>query len=132
MRQIGETPAVGRIRGSEMHIAAVSGDASENALALDDRQGLAGDPLRILRLHGASALSNWGGGRAMSGSGFSNKVLLTILWQHTTNKGNQYFSGFLGKARVIGFRGKPTKPRTQGPVDRPFFDDPVDDIGRSR
>ena len=45
-----ETPVVGTIRGSEMHIAAASGDASENALALDDRQGLAGDPLRILRL----------------------------------------------------------------------------------
>ncbi len=46
MAQIGETPAVGRIRGFEMHIAAVSGDASENALALDIRQDL-GDPLRI-------------------------------------------------------------------------------------
>jgi hypothetical protein len=116
-----------------MHIAAASGDASEDALALDDRQGLAGDPLRILRLHWASALSNSGSGMsAMSGSGFSNKVLVATLRQRTSDKSNEYFSGFLGKARVIGFRGRPTKPRTQGPVDRPFFDDPVDDIGRSR
>ena len=51
MVQIGETPAARAVRGSEMHIAAASGDATEDALALDDRQGLAGDPLRILRLH---------------------------------------------------------------------------------
>jgi hypothetical protein len=51
MEQKGETPAVGAVRGSEMHIAAASGDASKDALAHDDRQGLAGDPLRILRLH---------------------------------------------------------------------------------
>lgn len=51
MHQIIETPAVGAVRGSEMHIAAASGDASEDALALDDRQGLASDPLRIIRLH---------------------------------------------------------------------------------
>ncbi len=58
MDQIAETPAVGAVRGSEMHIAAASGDASEDALALDDRQGLAGDPLRILRLHWGLSLAD--------------------------------------------------------------------------
>jgi hypothetical protein len=65
-------------------------------------------------------------------SGQAPKVLIATLRQRTSNKGTPYLSGFLGKARVIDFRGKPTKPRTQGPVDRPFFHDPVDDIGRSR
>jgi hypothetical protein len=106
----------------------------------------------------------------MSGSGFSDKVLLTTLWQRTSDNGNEYLSGFLGKARIIGFRGQPTadgiptwdiylqfgkeqeerkaassartassspRPRQQqqrrepdpGP---PFYDDPIDDIGRSR
>ena len=51
MDQMCRNPAVGAVRGSEMHIAAASGDAPEDALALDDRQGLAGDPLRIIRLH---------------------------------------------------------------------------------
>ena len=45
---------------------------------------------------------------AMSGSGFSNKVLVATLWQRTSDKGTEYLSGFLGKARVIGFRGQPT------------------------
>ena len=39
---------------------------------------------------------------------FSNKVLITTLWQCTSDKGNQYLSGFLGKARVISFLGHPT------------------------
>jgi hypothetical protein len=37
-----------------------------------------------------------------------NRVLLTTLWERTSDKGNEYLSGFLGKARIIGFRGKPT------------------------
>jgi hypothetical protein len=46
-----EAPAaVHAVRGSEEFIAAASGDASEEALTIDNRQGL-GDPLRILRLH---------------------------------------------------------------------------------
>jgi hypothetical protein len=45
MDPIVETRAVGAVRGSEMHIAAASSDASEDALAHNDRQGLAGDPL---------------------------------------------------------------------------------------
>ena len=61
-----------------------------------------------------------------------SRILVTTLRQPTSDEGNEDVSGFLGKARVIDFRGKPTKPRTQGPVDRPFFHDPVDDIGRSR
>jgi hypothetical protein len=44
----------------------------------------------------------------MSGSGFSNKLLVATLWRRTSDKGNEYLSGFLGKARVIGFRGQPT------------------------
>jgi hypothetical protein len=50
MDQMCRTPAVGAVRGSEMHIAAASGDTSVDALALDDRQGL-DDPLRIIRTH---------------------------------------------------------------------------------
>jgi hypothetical protein len=36
------------------------------------------------------------------------KVLIATLWQRTSERGNEYLSGFLGKARVIGFRGEPT------------------------
>jgi hypothetical protein len=36
------------------------------------------------------------------------KVLICALWQRTSERGNEYLSGFLGKARVIGFRGEPT------------------------
>jgi hypothetical protein len=43
----------------------------------------------------------------MSG-GMNNKVLIATLWQRTSERGNEYLSGFLGKARVIGFRGEPT------------------------
>jgi hypothetical protein len=102
------------------------------------------------------------------------KVLVTTLWQRTSGKGNEYLSGFLGKARVIGFRGEPTvdgtptwdiyvtpskeqderggsgqresrlptssirtgvqrwapKSTAEKPAaDRPFFDDPIDDLG---
>jgi hypothetical protein len=35
------------------------------------------------------------------------KVLITTLWQRTSGKGNEYLSGFLGRARVIGFKGEP-------------------------
>jgi hypothetical protein len=87
------------------------------------------------------------------------KVLLCTLWQRTSERGNEYLTGFLGKARVIGFRGEPTdngtptwnlyatsgreqeeaggrarqplqRPAAAEPADeRPFFDDPIDDIG---
>jgi len=36
------------------------------------------------------------------------KILLCSLWQRTSERGNEYLTGFLGKARVIGFRGEPT------------------------
>jgi hypothetical protein len=95
------------------------------------------------------------------------KVLVCSLWERTSAKGNTYLSGFLGKARIIGFRGEPTadgtltwniylqpgkeqeeastsrvprstagsrrQPRSQEQAaGEPFFDDPVDDIGRDR
>jgi hypothetical protein len=50
MCQLQETPAVGAVRGSEIHIAAASGDASENAPTSRHRQDR-DDGLRILRLH---------------------------------------------------------------------------------
>jgi hypothetical protein len=109
----------------------------------------------------------------------AKKILIATLWQRTSASGREYLSGFLGKARVVGFRGDPTpdgtptwdiyltpgkeqeergsspqrsggeprthtsstrtgvqrwKPKTPAefrPADpgRPFFDDPVDDIG---
>jgi hypothetical protein len=40
------------------------------------------------------------------------KVKLTTLWQRTSAAGNVYLSGFLGKARIIGFRGEPTEDGT--------------------
>jgi hypothetical protein len=36
------------------------------------------------------------------------KVLIATLWQRTSERGNEYLSGFLGKARVVGFHGEPT------------------------
>jgi hypothetical protein len=36
------------------------------------------------------------------------KILIAILWERTSAAGNTYLSGFLGKARVVGFRGEPT------------------------
>jgi hypothetical protein len=46
----------------------------------------------------------------MSGPG--EKILLCSLWQRTSERGNSYLSGFLGKARLIGFRGEPTADGT--------------------
>jgi hypothetical protein len=40
-------------------------------------------------------------------TGQTPKVLAT-LWQRTSERGNDYLSGYLGRARVIGFRGEPT------------------------
>jgi hypothetical protein len=40
------------------------------------------------------------------------KVLHCALWQRTSERGNEYLSGFLGKARIIGFRGEPTADGT--------------------
>src|SRR5215472_13384463 len=40
------------------------------------------------------------------------KILLCSLWQRTSERGNEYLSGFLGKARVIGFRSEPTADGT--------------------
>jgi hypothetical protein len=34
------------------------------------------------------------------------KVLVATLWQRTSERGNEYLSGFLGKARLVGFRGE--------------------------
>jgi len=45
-------------------------------------------------------------------SASDQKVLITTLWQRTSGKGNEYLSGFLGKARIIGFRGAPTTDGT--------------------
>jgi hypothetical protein len=42
----------------------------------------------------------------------NNKVLVATLWQRTSDRGNEYLSGFLGKARLIGFRGEPTADGT--------------------
>ena len=85
MDPIVETPAVGAVAGSEMHIAAGSGDVSQDALAPHHRQD-PDDPLRILRLHWGLCPLDWGGGMSVtSGSGLNDKVLLTILWQRTSN-----------------------------------------------
>jgi len=40
------------------------------------------------------------------------KVLIATLWQRTSGKGTEYLSGFLGRARIIGFRGDPTADGT--------------------
>jgi hypothetical protein len=40
------------------------------------------------------------------------KILLCNLWQRTSANGNEYLSGFIGKARIIGFRGEPTADGT--------------------
>ncbi len=37
----------------------------------------------------------------------NQKILLCSLWQRTSERGNEYLSGFLGKARIIAFRGEP-------------------------
>ena len=39
-------------------------------------------------------------------TGQQPKVLLLTLTQKTSAKGNVYLSGWLGKARVVGFRGE--------------------------
>ena len=101
------------------------------------------------------------------------KVLVTTLWQRTSGERNEYLSGFLGKARIIGFKGEPTpdgtptwdiyvqpgkeqeerggsgqresrsptsssrtgvqrwKPKAPAEFvpEKPFFDDPIDDLG---
>jgi hypothetical protein len=41
------------------------------------------------------------------------KVLLCSLWERTSAKGTVYLSGFLGKARVVGFRGESRPDGTQ-------------------
>jgi hypothetical protein len=58
-------------------------------------------------------------------SGFSNKVLIATLWRRTSERGNEYLPGDLGKARIIGFRDEPTADGI------PFYDDPIDGIGGS-
>jgi hypothetical protein len=37
------------------------------------------------------------------------KVLLAKLSVHTSAKGREYLSGFLGKASVVGFKGEPDR-----------------------
>ncbi len=46
-------------------------------------------------------------------SGPDQKVLICTLWQRTSERGNEYLNGFLGKARIVGFRGEPTADGTQ-------------------
>jgi hypothetical protein len=88
------------------------------------------------------------------------KVLLMTLWERTSARGTRYLSGFLGKAKLIGFKGEPTadgtptwnlfvqeqepkaeaerkpSPRPAKPQqperqpDDPFYSDAIDDIGR--
>ena len=41
-------------------------------------------------------------------SASNQKILLATLWQRTSERGNEYLSGFLGKARIVAFRGEPT------------------------
>jgi hypothetical protein len=41
-----------------------------------------------------------------------DKIQLRTLSQRTCERGNEYLTGFFGKARVIGFRGKPTADGT--------------------
>jgi hypothetical protein len=36
------------------------------------------------------------------------KVLLCNLWERTSARGNRYLAGYLGKAKLIGFKGEPT------------------------
>ena len=40
------------------------------------------------------------------------KVLMATLRQRTSERGNEYLSGFLGKARIIAFRGAATADGT--------------------
>ena len=40
------------------------------------------------------------------------KILLTTLWERTSAKGTVYLSGFLGKARLVAFRGDPLEDGT--------------------
>ena len=40
------------------------------------------------------------------------KVLIATLWQRTSERGNDYLSGFLGKARIIAFCGAATADGT--------------------
>jgi hypothetical protein len=45
-------------------------------------------------------------------TGQAPKVLVATLWQRRSERGNEYLSGFLGKARIVGFRGEPTADGT--------------------
>jgi hypothetical protein len=40
------------------------------------------------------------------------KVLVCTLWQRVSARGNEYLSGYLGKGRLVGFRGAPTADGT--------------------
>jgi hypothetical protein len=45
-------------------------------------------------------------------SATDGKVLLTVLWQRTSERGVEYLSGFLAKARIVGFKGEPSADGT--------------------
>ena len=45
-------------------------------------------------------------------SSTSGKILLTTLYERTSQKGNVYLSGLLGRASVVAFRGEPTADGT--------------------
>ena len=56
----------------------------------------------------------------MSGSGFSNKVLVATLWQRTSDKGNEYLSGFLeGSRHRLSWRLRSLGRRTGPPAVLP-------------
>jgi hypothetical protein len=41
-----------------------------------------------------------------------DKVLLTTLWVKTSASGREYLFGYLGKAKLIAFKGKPAADGT--------------------
>jgi hypothetical protein len=62
MPQKNETQvAIGADLRSEMRIAATSGDVSDDAIALDRRQGGTEDPLRLIRMHWGFGPADLGG-----------------------------------------------------------------------
>jgi|SRR5215472_2946574 len=40
------------------------------------------------------------------------KILLAVLWERTSASGRKHLSGYLGKAKLIGFKGEPTPDGT--------------------
>lgn len=42
----------------------------------------------------------------------SGKVLLTTLWERTSQKGTVYLAGYLGRASIVALGGEPTEDGT--------------------